>query len=58
MTLWRQSETPANGTPRRNTNLIAATCPCDRNIRVAASTLQAAPITCEACHGEFEPRTA
>jgi curved DNA-binding protein CbpA len=58
MTLWRQSETPAGGTQRRNTNLIAASCPCDRNIRVAASTLEAAPITCEACHGEFEPRTA
>ncbi len=58
MTLWRQSEAQTGSTPRRNTNLLAATCPCDRRIRVAASTLEAAPITCEACHGEFEPATA
>lgn len=56
MTMWRRSEAPAGGTQRRNTNLIAAACPCDRSIRVAASTLEAAPITCEACHGEFEPK--
>jgi curved DNA-binding protein CbpA len=54
--MWRQAEAPARGTQRRNTNLIAASCPCDRSIRVAASTLAAAPITCEACHGEFEPK--
>jgi hypothetical protein len=55
MTLWRCDETTTT-TTRRSTNLIAATCPCDRIIRVAASTLAAAPITCEACSGTFEPR--
>lgn len=56
MTLWRQAEAPAGPTQRRSTNLIPATCPCGRNIRVAASTLAAAPITCEACNGPFEPK--
>jgi curved DNA-binding protein CbpA len=55
MTIWRRIEAPAGGTQRRSTNLIPACCPCDRRIRVAASTLAAAPITCEACHGEFQP---
>ena len=43
---------PASGT----TNLIAAICPCGRTIRVAASTLEEAPITCQACDGTFEPK--
>ena len=55
MTMWRSSETPTTRT-RRSSNLIAAVCPCDRIIRVATSTLAAAPITCEACGGKFEPR--
>lgn len=58
MTLWRQTETTAGGTPKRNTNLIAAICDCDRSIRAAASTLAAAPITCDACHGHFEPKAS
>ena len=58
MTLWRQAEAPAGPTQRRSTNLIPATCPCGRNIRVAASTLAAAPITCEACNGPFEPKAS
>jgi curved DNA-binding protein CbpA len=58
MTLWRQTERPNSGTQRRSTNLIAASCDCDRSIRVAASTLAAAPITCEACHGHFEPKAS
>ena len=41
---------------RRNTNLIAAACPCGRSIRVAASTLAEAPITCQGCDGCFEPK--
>jgi len=57
MTVWRSGErTPTKG--KRSTNLVAATCPCGRNIRVAASTLAEAPITCEACDGSFEPKTA
>jgi hypothetical protein len=56
ITLWRSDEVRSGRYQRRNTNLIAASCPCDRNIRVAASTLAAAPITCEVCHGEFGPR--
>ena len=49
MTLWRHGETTTGPTARRNTNLIAAVCPCGRSIRVAASTLAEAPITCQAC---------
>jgi curved DNA-binding protein CbpA len=54
LTLWRLDETiapPATG--RRNSNLVAATCSCGRRIRVAASTLAEAPITCGECDGEF-----
>jgi curved DNA-binding protein CbpA len=59
MTLWRQSEQPS-GRPsrRRSSNFIAAVCSCDRTIRVAASTLAEAPITCEACNGSFEPKNS
>ena len=58
MTLWRHGETITGATPRRNTNLIAATCPCGRRIRVAASTLAEAPIICLACGGKFQAKTA
>ncbi len=58
MTLWRLDETLTTTPPRRNSNLIAATCPCLRRIRVAASTLAEAPIICQACDGKFEPATA
>jgi len=57
MTLWRRDETTGPAT-RRNTNLIAASCPCGRSIRVAASTLAEAPITCQACDGDFHAKTA
>jgi hypothetical protein len=57
MTLWRRSEATRPAT-RRNTNLIAAICPCRRSIRVAASTLAEAPITCQACDGDFQAKTA
>ena len=43
MTIWRHGETITGPTARRNTNLIAAICPCGRSIRVAASTLAEAP---------------
>jgi hypothetical protein len=57
MILWRDVEnlTPTAG---RSTNLIAAVCSCDRSIRVAASTLAEAPITCEACNSSFEPKNS
>ncbi len=58
MTLWRLDETLITTPPRRNSNLIAATCPCLRRIRVAASTLAEAPIICQACDGKFQPATA
>jgi curved DNA-binding protein CbpA len=57
MTLWRRDET-TGPTTRRSTNLIAASCPCGRSIRVAASTLAEAPITCQACDGDFHAKTA
>jgi hypothetical protein len=56
MTLWRRAETPGPATSR-NTNLLAASCPCGRSIRVAASTLAEAPITCQACDGDFQAKT-
>jgi hypothetical protein len=62
ITLWRHDErattTGTNGTTRRTSNFIAAACPCGRSIRVAASTLAAAPITCDACTGSFEPKAS
>ena len=57
MTLWRRSEATTGPGTRRNTNLIAAACSCGRSIRVAASTLAEAPITCQACDGDFQPKT-
>jgi len=56
--VWRLDETLTAAPPRRNTNLIAATCPCQRRIRVAASTLAEAPIICQACDGKFQPKNA
>lgn len=57
MTLWRLDETLTGPAPRRNTNLIPATCPCGRKIRVAVSILAEAAITCQACDGKFEAET-
>jgi hypothetical protein len=56
MTMWRHGETTTGPATRRNTNLIAAICPCGRSIRVAASTLAEAPITCQACDGDFQAK--
>ena len=59
MTLWRQRRNPHRHHPARRSNgFIAAVCPCGRTIRAAASTLAAAPITCEACGGYFEPKAS
>jgi hypothetical protein len=58
MTLWRHGETTTGPATRRNTNLIAAACPCGRSIRVAASTLAEAPITCQACDQDFQAKNA
>jgi hypothetical protein len=55
MTLWRTDEMLAPA-QRRNTNLIAAICPCGRSIRAAASTLAEAPIICTACGEPFTPK--
>jgi curved DNA-binding protein CbpA len=57
MTMWRHGEGTTGPTTRRNTNLIAARCPCGRSIRVAASTLAEAPIICQACDGKFQAKT-
>ena len=56
MTVWRSAEHAATTSRKRDTNLIAACCPCGRTIRVAASTLKEAPILCQACDGSFEPK--
>jgi curved DNA-binding protein CbpA len=58
MTMWRHGETTTGPAARRSTNLIAAACPCGRSIRVAASTLAEAPITCQACDGDFQAKNA
>jgi curved DNA-binding protein CbpA len=58
MTLWRHGETTTSSTARRSTNLLAACCPCGRSSRVAASTLAEAPITCQACDGKFQAKSA
>jgi hypothetical protein len=56
MTMWRHGETTTGPASRRSHNLIAAACPCGRSIRVAASTLAEAPITCHACDGDFQAK--
>jgi hypothetical protein len=60
MTLWRHAEqqTVRGGNGGRSTNLLVASCPCGRLIRIAASTLAAAPVICAACDGKFEARGA
>ena len=55
MTLWRNTEHIPAAAKGRSTNLIAAQCSCGRKIRVAASTLDEAPIICQACDGYFKP---
>jgi hypothetical protein len=55
MTIWRNAEHTSAAAKGRSTNLIAAQCSCGRKIRVAASTLDEAPITCQACDGYFKP---
>ena len=57
MTLWRTNE-ELSPTQRRNSNLIAAICPCGRSIRAARSTLAEAPIICTACGEPFTPKNA
>ena len=56
MTMWRHGETTTGPATERSHNLIAAICPCGRSIRVAASTLAEAPITCQACDGDFQAK--
>jgi curved DNA-binding protein CbpA len=56
MTLWRYDEHNGGPTMRRNSNLIAAACPCGRSIRIAASTLADAAVICGACDGTFTPK--
>ena len=56
MTMWRHGETTTGPATKRSTNLIAAICPCGRSIRLAASTLAEAPITCHACDGDFQAK--
>ncbi|HLX48550.1 MAG TPA: hypothetical protein VKS82_09465 [Streptosporangiaceae bacterium] len=56
MTIWRHDEINGTGTGKRNTNLIAAACPCERSIRIAATVLADAPITCGACGSDFAPK--
>jgi hypothetical protein len=54
---WRRDETTRLAA-WRSKHLVAATCPCGRSIRATASTLAMAPITCQACDGNFHPKPA
>ena len=54
LVLWRRQEHRIGAGPRSR-NLLAATCGCDRRIRVAKATLAQAPILCGACEQPFEP---
>ncbi|MFI0454143.1 hypothetical protein [Actinomadura sp. 6N118] len=56
MVLWRRDELTATTTKTKSSNLIAAICPCERTIRIAASSLEQAPVTCGACGEDFEPK--
>ena len=58
MTIWRHKENTTRPSTRRSSNLTAATCPCGRSIRAAASTLADAPIICTACGEPFTPKNA
>lgn len=40
----------------RTSGPIAAACPCGRSIRIAVTTLAAAPVICGACTGAFAPK--
>jgi hypothetical protein len=54
LVLWRRQKHRIGAGPRSR-NLLAATCSCDRRIRVAKTTLAEAPILCGACEQSFEP---
>jgi hypothetical protein len=52
LVLWRRQEHRIGAGPRSR-NLLAATCGCGRRIRVAKTTLAAAPILCSRCAQPF-----
>jgi hypothetical protein len=52
LVLWRRQEMAGQATSR---NLLVCVCGCPRRIRVAPSTLAAAPILCTACDLPFTP---
>jgi hypothetical protein len=52
LVLWRRQEMAGQATSR---NLLVCICGCPRRIRVAPSTLAAAPILCAACDLPFTP---
>ena len=54
LVLWRRQEARL-GPGTRSRNLLAATCGCERRIRVARTTLAEAPILCAACAQPFQP---
>jgi hypothetical protein len=54
LVLWRHHERRIGAGPRSR-NLVAATCSCGRRIRVAKTTLAAAPILCSLCSQPFQP---
>jgi len=55
---WRHADGQGRGGRASNNNGVAARCGCDRRIRVAASVLEAGPITCGLCGTDFEAAAA
>jgi len=53
MTAFRRAEVAGLPGKSKSKNLLVAECACPRKIRVARSTLDAAPITCGACGEQF-----
>ena len=55
--LWRHAERQ-HGPAAGSRNLLACACACGRKLRVAAATLEQAPILCGGCEEPFTPERA
>lgn len=50
---WRHADGAGRGGRANSNNGVAAVCGCGRRIRVALSVIEAGPITCGLCGGDF-----
>jgi hypothetical protein len=55
LVLWRRAELISTAGPGRSRNALACSCACGRQIRVARSVLELAPILCASCAQPFQP---